>query len=348
MALEHNELLKLMKAAAQVTPTTNFSWNGQELSSSALNETLRKELKAIAGDYNSFRRNKVELFELIEETVDFIAPRKVADAFSQFAETRTFAQGDRPIFRVTGLGRLRAKQFITHVGLAGLYETFKLGETSFEVTTSSVGGAAHIGFEEFLDGRVDFATLTSIVIESMQELIYKEVVHALMASINQLPTNNQVATDQFDEAAMDKLIAIVSAYGTPTIYCTRPFAAEMIPSSNWISDRMRDQMWSQGYIGDYKGTRVVLLEMGIEDETNETWTINPGYAWVIPSDGNTKPVKIAFEGGIHAKDIENYDWSHEIHYYQKVGVGVIMTNNIGSYKMESLAKSMNVKDLWSN
>lgn len=341
MALERKELLALMKAAAQATPTRNFSFNGEEMTSTALNAALRDEMNALAGDFNSYRRNHIELFELVEETLDFIIPARIADAYSRFAETKTFAQGDRPIFKVKGLGKKRAKQFITRVGLAGLYETFKLGETWFEVKTSAIGGAAHIGFEEFLDGRVDFAELVQIVMEGLDELVYKEIAKALMASINQLPAANQGSINGFNEAIMDRLISVAGAYGTPTIYCTREFASKMVPQTGWISDEMRNAKWEVGYLARYKGVNVVILPQTFTDETNTTKEIDPGYAWVIPSDGNMKPVKVAFEGTLHMKDIENYDWSHEIHFYQKVGVGVIMTNNICVYVDTDLKGKMN-------
>lgn len=341
MALERKELLALMKAAAQATHSKNYNYKGKELTSQALNNTLRDELKELAGDYNSYRRNHIQLFELVEETLDFIIPNRIQDAYSRFAETKTFAQGDRPIFKVKGLGKKRAKQFITRVGLAGLYETFKLGETWFEVKTSAIGGAAHIGFEEFLDGRVDFAELVQIVMEGLDELVYKEIAKALVASINQLPKANYAATNGFNEKLMDRLITVAGAYGTPTIYCTREFAVNMVPSDGWVSDKMRDDVWEVGYLARYKGVNVVILPQSFEDETNATKVIDPGYAWVIPSDGNMKPVKVAFEGTLHMKDIENYDWSHEIHFYQKVGVSVIMTNNICVYKDTTLAGKMN-------
>ena len=43
------------------------------------------------------------------------------------------------------------------------------------------------------------------------------------------------------------------------------------------------------------------------------------------------------------KALDNYDWSQEIHFYQKVGVSVIMTNNICVYNMTELSeKGMDV------
>lgn len=339
--LERNELLKLMKATAKATPAANYSFNGESLSYEAMNETLRNELKEIAGTYNLYRENKNQVFALIEETMDDILPQKVMDRYSQFAEVRTFAQGDKPVF-VKKTGRVRAKQFITKVGLAGVYEVFKLGSTSFEVETNAIGGAAQIGFEEFLDGRADFAELTEIVMEGMDELIYAEIAKALVAGIAQLPGANTSVGAGFVETQMDRLVSIASAYGNPVIYCTKEFAARMIPANNWVSDAMKDRMWAAGYLGDYKGNQVIVLPQSYTDETNSKKVIDPGYAFIIPTGGNDKPVKIAFEGATHVRERENEDWSRDIQVYRKVGVGVIMTNNICVYTDSQLAGNLTV------
>ena len=76
----------------------------------------------------------------------------------------------------------------------------------------SLGRAVQIGFEEFLDGRVDFAEVTKIIMDGMDELIYKEVALALKSSINQLPPANRVAAAGFDEGAMDRLISVIVGF----------------------------------------------------------------------------------------------------------------------------------------
>lgn len=338
MSLQRNELLSLMKAVAKANPSasTAYSFNGTSLTYDAMNETLRNELNEIAGTYSLYRENKNMVFSLIEETMNEILPTRVLERYGQFAETKTFAQGDRPVF-TRRTGHLRAKQFITRVGLAGVYEVFKLGGESFEVQTSAIGGAAQIGFEEFLDGRADFAEVTNIVMEGMDELIYREIAAALMSSINQLPAANTVATNGFDEAGMDRLIQVASAYGKPAIYCTYEFAVKMLPSDGWVSDSMKDTVWNQGYLGNYKGCQVIVLPQSFEDETNARKVIDPGYAWVIPSGADSKPVKIAFEGATHVRERENEDWSRDIQVYRKVGVGVMLANNICAYIDNDLA-----------
>lgn len=330
--LEFNELKALAKTVAKADrkSTIAYSHNGQSLSYEALNETLRREMNELAGTFNLYRKNKLQLFELMEEVMAEILPKKVLERYMDFAEVKTFAQGDRPIFK-RRTGKMRAKQFITKVGLSGVYEVFKLGEERFEVQTNAIGGAAQIGLEEFLDGRVDFSELTNIVMEGMDELIQREVAASLIAATNQLPAANKVAVAGFNEAAMDRLIAVASAYGEPTIYCTYEFAVKMVPEEGWRSNDMKNEYWSNGYLGNYKGHRVVIIPQSFEDETNAKKVINPGYAWVIPSTGNDKPVKIAFEGTPIVEEWKNRDNSREIQVYEKVGVVTIMTNNIGSY-----------------
>ena len=338
--LDKANLLSLMKTVAQANPSGTYSYQGESFSYNALNDTLRNELNDLVGTEDLYEENKRTLFSLIEQTMDDVVPNRLINAYGSFAEIKTFAQGDKPVFkRRTGI--TRAKQFITRVGLAGVYEVFKLGSESFEVGTSAIGGAAQIGFEEFLDGKVNFAELTQIIMDGMEELIYREIAQALMASINQLPAANRVAVAGFDEASLDYLVNTASAYGTPTIYCTREFAVKIVPEDGWISDNMRDERWSNGYLANYKGIRVVILPQTLEDESNTKKVIDPGYCWVIPTGANTRPVKVAFEGTTHVRERNDKDdWSRDIQVYRKVGVGVMMTNNIFSYVDTELKGSL--------
>ena len=338
--LDKANLLSLMKTVAQANPSGTYSYQGESFSYNALNDTLRNELNDLVGTEDLYEENKRTLFSLIEQTMDDVVPNRLINAYGSFAEIKTFAQGDKPVFK-RRTGTTRAKQFITRVGLAGVYEVFKLGSESFEVGTSAIGGAAQIGFEEFLDGKVNFAELTQIIMDGMEELIYREIAQALMASINQLPAANRVAVAGFDEASLDYLVNTASAYGTPTIYCTREFAVKIVPEDGWISDNMRDERWSNGYLANNKGVRVVILPQTLEDESNTRKVIDPGYCWVIPAGANTRPVKVAFEGTTHVRERNDKDdWSRDIQVYRKVGVGVMMTNNIFSYVDTELKGSL--------
>ncbi len=343
MALNQMNLVQLGKVLVKADPNApvSYSFNGENFTYDQLNETFRKEMNEYAGTYALYRENKNLIFSVIETILDDVLPKKVEESYMQFAEVQQFAQGDKAIFRRKRDTRTRAKQFITRVGLAGVYEVFKLGPTEdevFEVKTSAIGGAAQIGFEEFLDGRIDFAEVTQIIMDGMDELIMKEVGHALKAAVNQLPPANLVAFNGFDEQEFDRLLVIASAYGEPTIYCTYEFAVKMVPAEGWrYTENMKQQLWDTGHLATYKGRKVVILPQGLEDETNTRKVIDPGYCYIIPAGADSKPVKIAFEGGTLIDERNNADWSREIQVYKKVGVVAMMANNICAYCDTSLA-----------
>lgn len=341
MALNKKDLITLGKMAANADSSSPvaYSFGEEKYSYEDLNNAFRAQLKEIAGTPALYRENKNLVFELMEEIIDDVLPKKVLAEYSQFAEIKTYAQGDRPVFtqRITAAARRRAKQFITKVGLAGKYEVFKLDGRSYEVPTSAFGGAAQISIEEYLDGRIDMADVLDIVMEGLDEAIYLEIERALVAAVTDLPAANKTVQTSFDEDEMDKLISIADSYGQSTIYCTYEFAATMVPSEGWISDNMKDQKWNNGYLANYKGHRVIVLPQSYEDETNAKKVIDPSYAWIIPT-GAEKPVKVAFEGQTMVREFENHDWSREIQIYKKVGIGAIITNNICVYQNTSLTR----------
>lgn len=338
MALKFNDMLSLAKTVARANPSapTAYSFGDKKFGYSELQDTLRNEFKEIAGTYALYRENKNTVFSLLEQTIDDVLPTRVMEQYSQFAEIKTFNQGDKPIFtqKITTASRRRAKTFIGKVGLAGLYEVFKLDGRSYEVTTNAIGGAAQIGFEEWLDGRVDFADVLDIVMEGLDECIYVEIEKQLRGAIANMTTNKD-SDNAFNEVKMDRLVSIADSYGHSAIYCTYEFAATMVPASGWISEEHKNQKWNNGYIANYKGHQVIVLPQSYEDETNQIKVIDPRFAYIIPV-GAEKPVKIAFEGQTIVDDYTNYDRSREVQIYKKVGVRAIFSNAICVYENTSL------------
>lgn len=338
--LDIKNLMALAVATGKANKTNPvaYSFEGKDYSYAQLDDTLRKELNELVGSPELYRENKNTLFTLIERTITEVLPQKVADIYAAFAEVKTLGQGDKPIFRRKINAKTRAKQFITRVGLAGRYEVFKLGGSeSFEVPTSAVGGAAQIGIEEFLDGRVDFAELIEIVMEGIEDTIQYEISEAMKASISQLPAANRVDYAGFSQTEFDRLISIADSYGKATIYCDSRFAATIMPAEvTMMSEAMKNVLWERGYFTSYKNHNVVILPNGVKDETNTSLVNDPSYAWIIPAGANTKPVYVAIEGATLTKEVENDDWSKDIQVYKKVGVGVLLTNDICVYHNTAL------------
>ena len=346
MALTRDQLIELARANAKASlnPSVAYSFGGEKLSAEALNKTFIKELNELGSTPQDFRENKNLIYTLMEVGLTEVLPQKVLQAYGQFADVRTFPQGTKPVYkvRISEASKKRAKQFVTRVGLAGRYEVFKLDGYTLEVPTAAYGGASRIEWEELLDGRMTMNDYYSLVLEGMDEAVYREIAKALEATVANIKAANKTVQTSFNEDAMDQLLMTADAYGKSTIYCTFEFAATMIPAYNsgkW-SDDMRNQVWNNGYFASYKGHQVIILPQSFTDETNTEKVINPAYAWIIPT-GAEKPVKVAFEGSAQVKSFDNRDWSTEIQTYQKLGVATYMVNpGICVYKNESLKKEM--------
>jgi hypothetical protein len=328
-----NQTIKeLMKHASRKTAPADFSVADVE-------GVLREEIRKLVGNYNLFQRNKLDLFELIQESIDDVLPNKVAAAMGAFAEVQQFAQGVKPVFK-TRLGRRRAKQFITRATPAGTYETFRLDSGSFEVGMDSYGGGVHVDFERYLDGLDNIMDLYEIVIEGLSEKVYELVQNLLLASYSSTrPAANKKAAAYFDADLMVELTQTVAAYGSPVIFCAPQFAATMhngmqynigAAASNGdlaISAIDLQERRTQGYIGVFHGTPVVVLPQSFIDETNTQFVINPRVAYVIPA-GKEKIVKIAFEGQTIVDEFKNKgDRSMEIMVYKKMGAAIVTPLN---------------------
>lgn len=351
MAFNYEENLALSKVLmGKKNPSGMYSLNGKEVSYEALDATLRNNLRELTDtdgkfDLYKFEDNKNVIYQLLAQTLNDVMPKKVNDMYGMFADVQTIGQGDTVVFHHK-IGKERAKQFITRVALAGRYEVFELAEEKFTIQTSAYGGAARIGLEEFLDGRVQWSDYLDIVNEGMSDAVFEEIHKALLAAIERFPATNKVAANNFNEAQFDRLIQTVAVYGQPVIYCTLEGAMSLLPNNNWISESMKNERWARGYFTKYKGTPVVVLPQSFTDQTNAKKVIDPSYIYIFPTNGE-KPVKIVFEGQTLVKQFENRDWSTEIHTYQKFGVAVMNTNNLAVYRNFSLDIN-NTPGSWPN
>ena len=339
---DYNENLALSKILmSKKNPSGKYSLEGKEVSYDSLEATLANNLRELThtdGHFDAYKynENKNTIYKLLGQTLDAVYPKRVLETYGMLADIQTVPQGDKVYFK-RKIGKTRGKQFITRVGMSGRYEVFEIGEERFEIKTNAYGGAARIGIEEFLDGRVQWSDYLEVIDEGMSDAFYREVEKALVTSIEKMPAMNKYSTAGFSEEHFDNLIATVSAYGDPTIYCTLEAAKTLVPAEGYWSSNMKDEYWRNKRFLTYKGTPIVVLPQSFEDETNATKVIDPSYIHIIPSNGE-KPVKMVIEGNTLVKEFENRDWSTELQTYQKFGVGVISNNNRAVYQNTALSK----------
>lgn len=305
---------------------------------------VREAIHEIAYDYNSYRRNKLDLFEIMQEAYTEILPKQVEQFMGSFAEIKTVGLNEKAQF-VINTGRRRAKQFITAVALSGVYESFRLDKNTFEVGGRAIGGAAYIDFERYLCGDEDIAESTEILYEGLEEAVYGEIQKALIAAVNaqNRPAKNKVITAGFDADAMAQLCQVAGTYGNGgvTIFATPEFVTAMGPDAIGMpvvwpvgqagamgvatpvyNPRNIEEIAQTGRIKTFRGNPIVEMPQSYTDETNEVTVTNPAMAYIFPN-GRTKPVKIVFEGPTQIDDWQHRDRSFEVEVYQRVGVAIL-------------------------
>lgn len=344
------EMKELALYAAKGTAPTNYSVENVD---AALAEGLRE----LAGSVNQFMKNRYDIYEIIIEAADEVVPQKVIDAVGIFAEVKQVAQGQKALFR-TRLGRTRARKFLTQVGLSGVYETFRLDNSTFEVGAYAIGGACTIDFERMLDGAEDMGELVNLLTEAQTDAVYQQVQKALRAAFNKtgVPANNRATGATFNGTEMMKLISTVRAYGSGAVIFAPPeFIAAMgadaiVPITAYGGNTPTsgiqgvyhpqdiDAIHNTGYINLFRGTPIIQIPQSWVDENNlETW-IDPQLAYVLPT-GGEKVVKVVFEGNTQMYDFVNRDQSMEIHTYRKLGTAILTYHNWGIYKNTGIAQT---------
>ena len=325
-----------------------------KFSNTDVKESLRNEIHSLASDFNSYRRNKLDLFEIMQEAYDEILPKYVEDFMGTFAEIKTVENGKRAQF-VVKRGRQRAKQFITQVGLSGVYESFRLDKDTFEVGGHAIGGAAYIDFERYICGDEDISESTEILLEGLQEAIMGEIQKALIKAANaeDRPRKNYYIGAGFDADEMANLCAVARAYGGgATIFATPEFVAAMGPDAIGMpifngtpgyagatpkySPKDIEDIANTGYITTFRGNPIVQIPQSYTDDTNEVTQINPGFAYIFPT-GGEKIVKVVFEGPTQVDDWQHRDRSFEIEAYKKVGVAILTNHNWCIYENTDLS-----------
>lgn len=337
------EIKELALCAAKQTAPANFSVEN-------VNEAFADSLKELAANYYEFMDNRYTIYSIITETVDEIVPAKVMDAVGIFAEVRSAKQGEKVIFK-RKLGKNRAKKFLTRVGLSGVYETFRLDNSTFEVPAMAVGGACAIDYERMLDGAESMGDLMEVMTEGLTDSVYIEVQKALRAAINATgrPTANAYTNSSWNADEMVKLVNVVRAYGQgATIFAPPEFIAAMgpdaiVPVGTGIQGVYHpqdiDAIHNQGYINIFRGTPIVQFRQSFIDDNNEQTCLDPQIAYVLPT-GGERVVKVVLEGDTQVRDWGNTDGSMEIHFYKKMGAAILTHHNWGVYQNTGITQTM--------
>jgi voltage-gated potassium channel Kch len=336
--MNRNELIAVFKGAIRPDYTKFSAAEANELAIKGILESFGLQ----DASAREIRARQDEVFALIEEAIEELLPKAIDDIVGGFVETQTFARDAEPIFKTSNVGKARARMSITEGARGGIYRARRLDNKNFQVDVKVETVGAYVTLEEILLGKVSLAELMSNIATGFVERVYTKSVQALRTAKTLAPKANieKVSTAQFNEAAMDKLIRIASAYGTPVIMGFRSAISKINNGAGWtqtpnISGKDAEDIRSRGFVNSYKGVPVVELPNYLVDENNAEFVFDEGDIFILPTDA--KPIKVAMKGDLHIEEVKHPSGSVEQSAHRMLGVGLYLTNNICVYTDEQAA-----------
>lgn len=320
-----NELVKLM--------VDTYKGSLGEFSKEQANETLRKALIELNGgsekiDPKAFRRNKIEIFEIIEVALDELINDIIDTQFNKFVEVRNLAWGDTNEFILPNNDGFKVAMVAN--GTANLLRQ-RLGDKG-RLTVEVHPYAIKI-YEELhrvLAGRVDWSALVNKVAVAFEKKLAEQIYSAFYGNYTSLGTEYK-SSGAFNESAFMDIIEHVEADTqlSATIWGTRRSLAKITSAKE--SESMKDALNSVGYYGQFKGVPMYELKQFHKVGTS-TFGVDD-FLLVVPT-GDLKIIKLVLEGDSIIDEFQNSqgDMSKEYMFIKNYGLAVAANMKYGMHK----------------
>ncbi|EOO11470.1 hypothetical protein [Bacillus cereus] len=300
-------------------------------------EVLRKEMLEKIGcedgkfSYKKFRKNKNDLFELIEETLEVLVSEGLEEQFSGFAEIRNLKMGDTNVFKVPSNHMFKIST--TADGHGNHRRQRLIDDSEFTVTPVTYQVKVYEELHRFLAGRVDWSELVNAISKSFVVKLRNDVYEAVYNSYDQLKAPYQ-RSGNFE---LDTLTDIVSHVETATdseaiVLGTKKALSKIAPAL--LSDRMKDEFNATGFFGRIAGIELREIPQSHKIGTHE-FAIDDNFLMVVPTSID-KFVKIVNEGEAIIMETEagkNADQTAEYDFIMKQGISVMSSTHYGIYRL---------------
>lgn len=324
--VDKNKIVKLGIDAYRGS-TGNFSRDDAE-------EALRKSLLELCGgekfDRKAFRRNKIAVFEIIEEILQVLITEGIETEFDPFVEYRNVNYGDQPVFTVQDY-----KLFPVAMIADGTNNIRRqtLDREAYRVEAAYRGVKIYEDFEYFLTGRNDWRYWISKVQRSFNAKIAADIYNAIVQGYTALSAPYKYA-GTWDITQFNTLYQHVYAATRRDVTVAGTRLALQKTSPAYVSYNIQaiDQRNRDGWFKIIDGIKMVELKQA-HDPGSDNFAISDNFLLFLP-DGEEKIVKLIIEGQPEVREITNFDNSDDSVEYMfklKYGVGVVTSTRYGAY-----------------
>lgn len=296
-------------------------------------EVLRQALIDANGgstsfDYKSLRRNKVAIFEIIEELVTLIIQDGITGSafWDAFVDYRNLALGDKNEFYADDDSEFVVCEVAEGNSTPRRQRLGARNKASVNTTVHMI--RMYDYFARFMAGRIDWAQLCAKVAEAFQKAIWADI-YAAFSGITSGDiigsSGTYLVTGTWDEDDLIDLVAHVEAAtgSKAKIFGTKQTLKKITTSI--VSNSAKEDTYNQGYIGKFYGTDVFEIPQ-VHKPGTDTFAVDPSSNTIHVIAGDDKFIKFVTEGETLIDDrdwTEQADMSIEYRMIQKFGAAIL-------------------------
>ena len=302
-------------------------------------DCTRKELR------KAIRKHKIDLFEVIEETVDDLLTSgwQENEFFMRFVETRNLALGDTNEF-------YSREDIILNVHrVSGGHHDLirqRLNEGSvYHIPVQKYGIKIYTEAETFMMGRIDCAAFIEKIYEALDYKVNELTYEAFMSMGDEVtPSEQFVITGTLDDTTKSQFLELITDVQAANrgsriaIVGTKVALSYLyaISDPDWIAETSKEERRTLGRLAIWEG--VDIIELPQVYAANTTTKIVDDTKLLIIPDVDWRPIKLVYEGD--AEIVENtvddgnhMDSTFDYEYQTKFGVGVIVNRKFGVWNI---------------
>ena len=296
-------------------------------------------LEAVGGEWNqkNFRKHRLDVYEVLENVLVLPLEGQYQDILNGVVDVETVGLGDKINWSVPSRKKFKVAKIAA--GQQDIRRQRIEQDKKVEVATDWLAIKVYEEFENFISGRIDFVELINRVKYSFERHISKTITKTIVDSYSELTSGKFYVEGAVNKTDLRSLITRVEAktgmpcgiYGSATALAS---VSDAVVSN--ASDKMKDEYGKVGFFGNFEKTPMIELVQSLDDE--DEFEIPEDMLFVLPI--GLKTIKVVFEGDPIVDDTSNgsvlarTDMQVEMLFAKKVGVGIVVSNYHGIYKIQ--------------
>jgi hypothetical protein len=288
-------------------------------------------------DRKTFRKHKVEIFEILEEVINEYLQEGLKNQFDGFAEYRNLAWGDENLFKTPANQIFRVS--LVSDGNGNIRRQRLRDGQEFSVSLDTYAIKIGEDFHRFLAGRVQWADLMAGIAESFKRDLTYKIANAVMGSYGEYGatyhnTFSTTGAEAFSEQDLLEMAMHIEARtgSKVAVYGTKLALRKLNPQ--YTTEALNNDRHSRGYYANIAGIPLREIEQSHE-YGSDNFAVSNDFILLLPENAD-KMVKVINEGDAIIQDQQagiTSDMMQEYFIANRFGIAVICTKVFGFVKL---------------